>query len=92
MGGTPDLVCGVWTGAEDRSVHFYSTADGQGANMALPVWGLFMKKVYDDQSIDIRRGEFDAPSVPLSIELNCNEYAQDLLMEETDIYDIDFDN
>ena len=92
MGGTPDLVCGVWTGAEDRSVHFYSTADGQGANMALPVWGLFMKKVYDDQSIDIRRGEFDAPSVPLSIELNCNEYTQDLLMEETDIYDIDFDN
>ena len=47
IGYTPTLVAGVWTGAEDRQVHFQATALGQGAHMSLPTWGIFMKKVLD---------------------------------------------
>jgi len=59
IGATPDLVSGVWTGAEDRSVHFRSTSLGQGANMALPIWALFMQKVYNDKSLRVSQGDFD---------------------------------
>tara|TARA_B100000242_G_scaffold143820_1_gene102438 strand:- start:2065 stop:4281 length:2217 start_codon:yes stop_codon:yes gene_type:complete len=48
MGITPDLVTGVWTGCEDRSVHFRDIQNGQGANTALPVFAEFMKAIYDD--------------------------------------------
>jgi penicillin-binding protein 1A len=61
MGLTPDLVTGVWVGAEDRSVHFRTITYGQGANMALPIWALYMKKVYADKSLDISQGDFEAP-------------------------------
>ena len=58
LGHTPDLVVGVWVGAEDRSVHFKTTASGQGANTALPIWGYFMKNVYKDKKIKINKGDF----------------------------------
>lgn len=90
IAGTPDLVCGVWTGAEDRSVHFYSTADGQGANMALPIWAIFMKKVYDDTELELNRGDFDKPATPVTIELNCKEYNAGQWEEQRD-KDVDFD-
>ncbi|MCX7743370.1 MAG: transglycosylase domain-containing protein [Flavobacteriales bacterium] len=90
IGGTPDLVCGVWTGAEDRSVHFYSTAEGQGANMALPIWAIFMKKVYDDTEIELNRGDFDKPATPVTIELDCKEYNAGQ-WEEQQEKDVDFD-
>jgi len=90
IGGTPDLVCGVWTGAEDRSVHFYSTAEGQGANMALPIWAIFMKKVYDDTDIVLNRGDFEKPATPITIELNCKEYNASLWEEQRD-NDVNFD-
>jgi len=61
MGLTPDLVTGLWVGAEDRSVHFRSTHLGQGANMALPIWALYMQKVYADDSITISKGDFEKP-------------------------------
>ena len=61
MGLTPDLVTGVWVGAEDRSVHFRSTNLGQGANMALPIWALYMKRVYNDPDIRINKGDFEKP-------------------------------
>jgi penicillin-binding protein 1A len=61
MGLTPDLVTGVWVGAEDRSVHFRSTNLGQGANTALPIWALYMKKVYADPEIKISIGDFEKP-------------------------------
>ena len=48
MGITPDLVTGVWTGCEDRSVHFRDIQNGQGANTALPVFAEYMKAIYDD--------------------------------------------
>ncbi|RLD31047.1 MAG: penicillin-binding protein, partial [Bacteroidetes bacterium] len=74
MGITPDLTTGIWVGAEDRSVHFRSIRLGQGANMALPIWALFMKKVYNDPSLGISKGDFDKPLKDISIEFDCEEY------------------
>lgn len=48
MGFTPDLVSGVWVGGEERYIHFNSMAEGQGASMALPIYGKYMRRVYDD--------------------------------------------
>ncbi|AZQ42972.1 penicillin-binding protein 1A [Nonlabens ponticola] len=73
IGMVPNLVSGVWVGGEDRSVHFYSTTYGQGATMALPIWGSFMKGVYANESLGISKEPFPKPS-NLSIEVNCAEY------------------
>ena len=51
MGFTPSLVSGVWVGGEERDIHFDNMKDGQGAEMALPIWGLYMNKVYADKSL-----------------------------------------
>lgn len=51
MGFTPSLAAGVWVGGEERSIHFDGMANGQGATMALPIYGIFMKKVYGDKSL-----------------------------------------
>jgi len=75
MGLTPDLVTGVWVGCEDRAAHFRSTALGQGANMALPIWGIYMKKVYADPKLKISRGDFDRPA-NLGVKTNCEEYQE----------------
>jgi penicillin-binding protein 1A len=61
MGLTPDLVTGVWVGAEDRAVHFRSMEWGQGARMALPIFGHYMKSIYNDSKIKISTGDFEAP-------------------------------
>ena len=61
MGITPDLTTGIWTGAEDRSVHFKTISLGQGSNMALPVWALYMKKVYADPTLHVSQGDFTKP-------------------------------
>lgn len=55
MGFTPDLVSGAWVGGEERYIHFNSGANGQGAEMALPIYGLFMKKVYADKSLPYKQ-------------------------------------
>lgn len=72
MGMVPNLVTGVWVGAEDRSVHFKRIDYGQGATMALPIWALFMRSCYADESLGISKDEFEAPA-DLSIRVNCNE-------------------
>ncbi|MEZ4757596.1 MAG: transglycosylase domain-containing protein [Flavobacteriales bacterium] len=71
IGITPDLVTGVWTGADDRSVRFASTDKGQGANMALPIYGYYMNKVYADSSITISTGDFEVPAGFDASTLNC---------------------
>ncbi len=64
MGFVPKLTAGVWVGAEDRQVHFEGLALGGGANMALPIWGIFMKKVLSDPSLGISvKDVFIAPAV-----------------------------
>ena len=62
MGITPDMTTGVWVGAEDRSVHFRSTELGQGSHTALPIWALYMQKVYNDPSLRISQGDFPKPT------------------------------
>jgi penicillin-binding protein 1A len=60
---TPQLVGGAWVGGEDRSIHFDNIADGQGANTALPIWAIFMKKVYADSTLPYSdNARFDIPS------------------------------
>ncbi len=73
MGITPDLVTGVWTGADDRSVRFSTTEKGQGANAALPIYGYFMNKIYADTGIDISTGDFERPEGALGVEIDCRK-------------------
>lgn len=62
MGFTPSLVSGCWVGGEDRSIHFDRLQEGQGASMALPIYGLFMQKVYADKTLGYSEEEdFDVP-------------------------------
>ncbi len=62
MGFTPSLVSGVWVGGEDRDIHFDTMFYGQGASMALPVWAIYMNKVYADKSLGYSQDEkFEIP-------------------------------
>jgi penicillin-binding protein 1A len=70
IGMVPNLVTGVWVGCEDRSARFKSITYGQGATAALPIWGYFMKKCYQDKSLLISKEEFEEPK-NLSIKLDC---------------------
>ncbi|MCQ2316200.1 MAG: penicillin-binding protein [Bacteroidales bacterium] len=77
MGITPDLVTGVWTGAEDRSVHFKTISLGQGSNMALPVWALYMQKVYADSTLNISKGDFTKPLTDIALDFDCDKYDEE---------------
>lgn len=73
MGMVPNLVTGVWVGGENRSVHFGSTLYGQGATMALPIWGSYMKGIYAIKELGISKDSFKKPE-DLSIEIDCTKY------------------
>ena len=70
MGMVPNLVTGVWVGCEDRSARFKTITYGQGATAALPIWGIFMKKCYEDKTLAVSKKEFDRPK-NLSIKVDC---------------------
>jgi penicillin-binding protein 1A len=74
MGITPELTTGVWVGCEDRSAHFRTITLGQGANMALPIWALYMKKIYADSTINLSIEDFEPPLKALSVEIDCDKY------------------
>ncbi|GAB2551384.1 penicillin-binding protein 1A [Rufibacter soli] len=74
MGITPDLAAGVWVGGEDRSIHFRSAAYGQGNKLAMPIYAIFMKKVYADKSLNVSKAPFPKPAQPLSMQINCGVY------------------
>ncbi|MBS1635951.1 MAG: transglycosylase domain-containing protein [Bacteroidetes bacterium] len=74
IGLTPDLVAGGWVGGEDRSIHFNSIEQGQGASMALPIWGKFFQKVYADPSLKVSKAGFQKPANMGNIELDCSKY------------------
>lgn len=62
VGFTPSLVSGCWVGGEDRAVHFDRMSDGQGASMALPIFGLYMNKIYQDTTLGYSQNEqFEIP-------------------------------
>lgn len=77
IGMTPELVAGAWVGGEDRSVHFNTMEFGQGARMALPIWGKFFSKVYADKTIRLSKGDFFRPAHMSEIELDCSKYDKD---------------
>jgi penicillin-binding protein 1A len=58
MGVTPRLVGGCWVGGEERDIHFDFTSEGQGANMALPIWAIFMKKVYGNPALGYSQSDY----------------------------------
>lgn len=70
IGMVPNLATGVWVGNEDRSAHFKTLAAGQGATMALPIWGLFMKKCYADSTLNVSKEAFEKPN-DLKIKVDC---------------------
>lgn len=84
MGLTPELVAGCWTGGEERSVHFNSTNEGQGASMALPIWGKFFQKIYADKSLKMTKAGFKVPANMGDVELDCSKYdaANDLEIQD----------
>lgn len=93
MGVTKDLVAGAWVGGDDRSIHFRNISLGQGARMAMPIWELFMEKVYADEELGITKGEFKRPA-NLSIQLDCDEYNMQQMnlsdsVEQVNRFDVD---
>jgi len=88
IGMVPNLVTGVWVGGEDRSIHFEEIAFGQGATMSLPIWGLFMKKCYEDEELGVSKEDFEEPE-NLTIELDCSKVQPEKSeSEEDDINDL----
>lgn len=88
IGLTKDLVSGVWVGGDDRSIHFRTSALGQGARMARPIWDYYMQKVYADTLIGIEKGPFPKPIRKLSVEIDCAKY-QNPELAEMDSVDLD---
>lgn len=73
MGVTPNLVAGVWSGWEDQAIHFENLSEGQGANMALPVFALFLQKIYSDPQFGILEAdEFERPA-GFNVNLDCDQ-------------------
>ena len=81
MGVTPDLVGGVWVGAEDRSIHFQNLANGQGASMALPIWAKFLLKAYADPRLKMSDRPFDRPA-GINKRLDCDETISEAEVKE----------
>lgn len=72
IGYTPKLTAGVWVGAEDRQVHFSGLALGGGSNMALPIWGLFMKKVFENGTLGVTKYDTFVAPTGFDIDLSCS--------------------
>lgn len=87
IGITPQLVSGVWTGAEDRGISFHSMAAGQGAQAALPIYGIYMQKIYADTSLGYSTEDFPLPEGGLTRELDCSKYQQFFGEEEPKLDD-----
>lgn len=74
IGITENLVAGAWVGGDDRSIHFRSWLLGQGARTAMPIWEAFMRDVYNDEELGIKKGPFKQPKRKLSIDIDCDKY------------------
>lgn len=77
IGLNPKLATAVWVGGELRSIHFRSTALGQGASMALPVYALFMKRCEKDPKLNFYKGDFDRPPT-MNVDMDCSNYFQEI--------------
>jgi penicillin-binding protein 1A len=74
MGITPNLVSGAWVGGEERSIHFRGIRLGQGASMALPIWALYMEKVYSNPNLPYtQEDKFEKPD-KMDVIIDCEEW------------------
>lgn len=71
MGITPDLIGGVWVGGDEPSIHFDDLGEGGGSAMALPIFGLFIQKVYADKKLNITQAPFERPA-GFNVDFNCS--------------------
>jgi penicillin-binding protein 1A len=85
IGATPKLVSGVWVGCEDRAAHFDDIGLGQGANMALPIWALYMQKVVAADST-FQASEFEW-SEEYDIEIDCDDANDPALNSREEIFE-----
>ena len=90
IGYTPKLTAGAWVGAEDRQVHFESLALGGGSNMALPIWGIFMKKVIEDGTLGISLDDKFMSPPGLVLNLDCDGSDADATSTSTQSDDMFF--
>lgn len=90
IGLTHDLVTGIWTGGDERAIHFPSWLFGQGGKSARPIWDKFMTKVYADPATGIVKGQFKRPSSGLDMTLDCSkhELSDSLKMLDEEPWDI----
>ena len=87
MGITPNLVGGVWSGWEDQAIHFETLGEGQGAAMALPIMGIFLRKVYDDPQFGIMESdEFERPA-GFNMELDCDKVKRESTRRDNPLMD-----
>ncbi|HJS01566.1 MAG TPA: transglycosylase domain-containing protein [Flavobacterium sp.] len=88
IGTVPNLSAGIWVGNEDRAAHFRRTLYGQGACMALPIWGLFMDKCYKDKELKISKEAFEKPD-KISIRVDCSTAGT--VIDSTDVEAVDME-
>ena len=89
IGYTPSITAGVWVGGEDRQVHFESLALGGGSNMALPIWGIWMKKCLADGTVGLSESDRFVAPAGMSLDLSCSGGDDDAAHKEqsaTDYY------
>jgi len=89
IGLTHDLVTGIWTGGDERAIHFPSWLFGQGGRTARPIWDKYMMKVYADPASGVTKGQFKRPASGLDMTLDCSRHEVDsLMMDEEEPWDI----
>ena len=89
IGYTPNITAGVWVGGEDRQVHFNSLALGSGSNMALPIWGIWMKKILADGTLGISENDVFVAPAGVNVNLDCtggDEDASAAVEDEIEYY------
>ena len=79
------LVTGVWVGGEDRDIHFDGITMGQGANMALPIWAIYMKNIWEDESIAITQEDSFEKPINFNLNLDCEGYRNATTEESEEI-------
>ncbi|WP_276974770.1 transglycosylase domain-containing protein [Flavobacterium filum] len=89
MGFVPNLCTGVWVGCEDRAARFRTTAMGQGATMALPIWGLYMDKCYKDDKLNVSKEPFERPE-NITVKVDCWKAVKDTLDFDQDVEEFNF--
>lgn len=84
VGVTPNLVSGAWVGGEDRSIHFKGIGLGQGGNTALPIFALYMQKIYNDSTLFVSQEDYFEKPLNFNIDLNCPSAIEEENKQQSD--------